>query len=111
MLVRQVEKGQIMEGLYEFPYFETDEKGITSHEAKEILKNRLNIEGKFVEKFQPEFHGFTRFQATLHPFIFLCEKANHAEGFIWISLKEINRLPFSSGHRRILNAFLERNGG
>lgn len=108
-LVNRGSKGKVMAGLCEFPYWEMgassgwDEKEIIRGiEQKYDLQVRLEKQGKQVT------HGFTKYRATLTPFFFEVEgDAKEYEGE-WKTEEELRRLPFSAGHKRILNSLLER---
>lgn len=89
VLLRHVPKGEIMAGLYEFPYSETDEMPfpIQAHPLKKL----------------PEVaHGFTRYRVRLTPYLMSCTKQEAPQGYFWTDLDQIHTFPFSSGHRKIL---------
>jgi len=97
VLVRQEGVGKVMGGLYEFPYIEKGEKWtLAFQECK--------------RQFLPVIkHGFTKYRATLYPFVWKIEQKQPVEGFEWVPWSRIESLPFSSGHRRILRNFLSEN--
>lgn len=100
-LIRRGEKGKIMSDLYEFPYCETDEKGL----EVEYLQNKINAEwnlnlSKGIE-LEAVSHGFTRFKVRLTPIVFLTDAMFDISGYQWMSFQELDQLPFSSGHRKI----------
>lgn len=95
-LVRQVPEGEVMEGLHEFPYFDK------AHDLKKKISERWSVEVQEVESLKAIKHGFTRFEAKLFPVLLESEPFEPGERFFWGSLTEISQLPFSSGHRRIL---------
>ncbi|MFZ0565208.1 MAG: hypothetical protein WAM28_03395, partial [Chlamydiales bacterium] len=45
-------------------------------------------------------HTFTRYRAFLRPHLLVALKPG--EGHLWKERKELDRLPFSAGHRKIL---------
>ncbi len=102
ILVRKVQEGQVMAGLYEFPYFE---KGISPLE--ETLKTWIPSLGNCQGVLDPVDHTFTRFRARLYPSLWECSVKQVVEGFIWVPLDQLMALPFSSGHRRIIGLFEE----
>ena len=103
ILLRRAEKGEIMSDLHEFPYFETEEKGITSLALTKEILNKFNLHVKPVQSLAKVSHGFTRYQAALSPYLFSTPETCFVDGYQWVSLHNLNALPFSSGHRRILN--------
>lgn len=94
VLIRQEKEGKVMAGLYEFPYVE---KG-------QALPFKLILE--FVSSLPIVKHGFTRFSATLYPTLWRAKKIP-VPGWQWVEWEKIARLPFSSGHRRILKLMYE----
>ena len=105
VLLKQGQEGQVMGYLYEFPYLETTKEGASLLEIEkrfsELLQLKLSYEGAFEET----KHSFTRYQVSLFPFHFFAEKAPTASPYVWVSKNELETLPFSSGHKRILKAW------
>lgn len=105
-LVKRGKKGEIMSDLYEFPYFEIAQEGITPQEFQVrwiqhycfplMLKQTLSVVN----------HGFTRYQARLDPVWFTCQTPLEIEEFHWLSVNELKKFAFSSGHRRIFQEIL-----
>lgn len=97
ILVNQVGPGKVMAGLYEFPYFEKNEEAFS-----EQLKS-LNIEEfSLLSTLDQVRHSFTRYLAHLFPFVIECKQEIEVKGYQWFPLKDLSKLPFSSGHRKIL---------
>ncbi len=92
-LVRRGEKGKIMSDLYEFPYIEQSEK----------VKDRFNFRLDFVKEFPKVSHSFTRFRVELIPQCYSAKNMYPVEGHQWLSLSELRKLAFSSGHRRVFS--------
>ena len=83
LLVRKIPPGQVMAGLYEFPY---DPLSLNLEKVKEL----------------PEVtHTFTRYKAKLTPTLYRAERKK-LPSHCWVSLQEIKTLPFSSGHKKVL---------
>ena len=99
-LIKKGTSGQVMADLYEFPYFEM-EKDVW--EIKEVMQRikEWGMRVEWVRKLPLVKHSFTRYRATLYPWLF---KGLFAEipGFEWASRERLQMLPFSSGHRKIL---------
>lgn len=98
-LVRKVEEGKLMGGLYEFPYFEEDE---VLFPLEDFVFAQMKIKGILVKKFPLVKQSFTRFRAELKPHLMVVEKGKAPLGYEWVSLEEAKELPFSSGHKRVL---------
>jgi len=90
ILVRQEKEGKIMQGLYEFPYTP----------LKEEFPWDLPL--KKLQELPIVKHGFTRYDVTLYPSIYEALEKKILEGYAWKKWHELTLLPFSSGHRRIL---------
>jgi A/G-specific adenine glycosylase len=89
-LVRQEKDQKVMAGLYEFPY---------------IAQGQPLPFNIFLEKlsdFPIVKHGFTRYDVTLFPSLYKTEKREPIQGYEWCEMSRLKELPFSSGHRRIL---------
>ena len=105
LLVRRVGDGEIMSGLHEFPYCEIHSKGISAEQVKKEIQCRYGVKGEALIEFPKVSHSFTRFKVQLFPFSMRCREFTPVPGYQWIPLAEINRLAFSSGHRRVLHLF------
>jgi A/G-specific adenine glycosylase len=97
VLVKKNASDQLMGDLWEFPYLEGGQKP-KSWEGL-LLKN-----GKKLPTLQ---HSFTRYSATLLPWSFQISKPIPVKGFAWIEMQQLKKLPFSSGHRKILEVLCE----
>lgn len=91
ILLSQVPKGQIMEGLWEFPYFEHT---LPTHLGSLSL-NRLT-------PLPPVTHTFTRYKATLIPYTCTLRDRADLQPYQWVHMQKLQELPFSSGHRKLL---------
>jgi A/G-specific adenine glycosylase len=100
-LVRRGRQGQIMSDLHEFPYFETPKQGMSSHELTAIIAGELFLKVAFIELLDAIIHTFTRYRAHLFPMKFETKKPVPVRGYQWLSLEELDKLAFSSGHRKI----------
>ncbi|MBS0628644.1 MAG: A/G-specific adenine glycosylase [Verrucomicrobia bacterium] len=95
-LVQHHQGKKVMSGLYEFPYFEKGQSHSFYPGKLGHLKNLKNVT-----------HTFTRYRSQLFPSLWIAHERREIEGFQWIALEELNKLPFSSGHRQILKNLLE----
>ncbi len=89
----------LMKDLYEFLYFEIESsKPIVDHPQFESISKYSDetIELPIVK------HSFTNFRVTLQPHIVKLSKKMNIEHYEWMSFQKLNKLPFSSGHRRVL---------
>lgn len=101
-LIRRGKQGQIMHDLHEFPYFETSSSGWTAQRLQEEISKAWNLTIRLIHEMSPVNHSFTKYQVRLNPVFFKTENVIHVEDHVWLSSEEINRLAFSSGHRRVL---------
>jgi A/G-specific adenine glycosylase len=90
ILIRQEKAGKVMAGLYEFPYAP----------LKQPLPFDLPL--RKLNELPIVKHGFTRYDVTLYPCRYEALEKKSLEGFVWKRREELSLLPFSSGHRRIL---------
>ncbi|MFN0065673.1 MAG: A/G-specific adenine glycosylase [Chlamydiales bacterium] len=92
------EKRKVMEDLYEFPFLEGKEISLPSFEQI------LGIPLQYVRDLPCHQHSFTRYRVELYPH--LLETNMWGENNMWKKREEIATLPFSSGHRRVLQEVL-----
>lgn len=110
LLIREVPKGEIMAGLHEFPYFETDEETMEIQDLKDRIEEDFLIQTAFIRKFPSVTHGFTRYQVSLNPVVLQCLSKVTPKGYFWASTKDLAGLAFSSGHRRVLKLLMLHTG-
>lgn len=91
-LVKKQQKGKVMAGLYEFPYFEKGE------EWKSFFPGKMQL----LKKLKRVSHSFTRYKAELDPSLWKAESCEEVEGHEWVLKERVKELAFSSGHKRIL---------
>lgn len=94
-LIEKREGKGVMSGLYEFPYFEKGESWASFYPKPLQVRETLT----------EITHTFTRYRAHLTPI--LCEATEKIGGYTWASLKKMEKLPFSSGHKKIVQVLLE----
>lgn len=90
IVVRKETGNKIMSGLFEFPY------------ASEGEALPLPLTLKKITDFPVVKHGFTRYNVTLLPTLYETEKQELDNGYEWRKIGDLQSLPFSSGHRRII---------
>ncbi len=97
-LLKKVAQGQVMAGLYEFPYLEKKRAGFPFSFAAKKVKSLPEVK-----------HSFTRFKVKLIPSYWQAEDCPDVPEHEWVPLDVIKKCSFSSGHRKILmNLELER---
>lgn len=95
ILVKKANPGKIMADLYEFPYFEWalgSEEGFPFPFTSEKLKDLEVVE-----------HSFTRFRARLYPTLWKALEKIEVPEYVWLPVERIKMVPFSSGHKKVLN--------
>ncbi len=102
ILLKKGAEGKVMQDLHEFPYIETEEKGLEPSEALTYIKDRWRLTPRFKQKLPKVKHSFTRFRAELTPLVYQVPETPEYTDYFWASQDEIGYLPFSSGHRKIL---------
>ena len=93
-----------MADLYEFPYLESAQE--EEVKVKLAFEKKLGCALNYVQPLPSQKHTFTRFRVQLFPHLF--ESEDLTQGFLWKKKEELKKMPFSSGHRRILNAMLNK---
>lgn len=127
---------RIMSGLFEFPFFESVQDGRTSEDliehihqscfdtfsdtgmknAKssrwECLSNSIECSIIHVMPLPIVTHSFTRYRATLYPKILHVSRCFEFKDSQWVSASGLKALPFSSGHKKIVQTIdIFRNSG
>ena len=99
---------EVMSGLYEFLYYESMPGGRSPEQLAAWVEPVVQTSLCPLGPLPSTTHAFTRFFATLYPFVFRCQERPDLDGR-WVTLQEALALPFSSGHKRILYAFRDRS--
>lgn len=102
LLVKKGSEGKIMADLYEFPYCELEETQDVET-LQETAQNHFQAPLELERVLPSSKQAFTRYRVTLFPILFKTNERQKMEGYEWKKWGEIEMLPFSSGHRRILN--------
>lgn len=102
VLVGCGEKGKVMADLFQFPFFEIDSAVIDVKHHKNEIEKELRLAVDWQMTLPQVKHSFTRYRALLIPQLFKASHLKKVEGFEWHSFSSLKKLPFSSGHRRIL---------
>ena len=100
VLLRKGSEGKLMADLYEFPYCES--------ELEEFMQS-FPFPVVFEKNLVTQSHSFTRYKAHLFPSLWETFEKRPVNNYQWISWKKIGQLPFSAGHRRILNTLAGEN--
>ena len=99
---------EVMSGLYEFPYYESTQGGRPLDQLAAWIEPIIQTSLCPLGSLPRTTHAFTRFFATLYPSVLRCQKRPGLKG-TWVTLQEALKLPFSSGHKRVLHAFRDRS--
>lgn len=91
LLLKKGEKGQVMEGLWEFPYFE-----------ESLPKEQWGMSLSHLKPLTKVVHGFTRFHVELFAYKLKASQKKIIENYEWIEKEKLSEIPFSSGHRKLL---------
>jgi len=94
--VRQIERGQWWEGMWEFPRI--DATSLNEREAEAALR-RLVGQG-WAENLGSVRHSVTRFRITLHASLVRCESKSRK--LKWFSRNQLEDLPMPSPQRKVL---------
>lgn len=108
ILLRKAPKGEIMGGLYEFPFINCPEEDPLPSLYTKEMERFLKIPLQCLSPLTKQSHHFTRYHAHLYPFLFWAPSACQVEGYEWIPFERVQSLPFSSGHRKILSIVIAK---
>jgi A/G-specific adenine glycosylase len=96
------EEGKLMNGLYAFPYIQTDEK-FNLKVAKKQMEEKFGFKLLLKRELFEVSHTFTRYKANLKPYYFtLAESDGNLENFLLVEKDLLHNYPFSSGFKQIL---------
>ncbi|MGA8165539.1 MAG: A/G-specific adenine glycosylase [Waddliaceae bacterium] len=108
VLVQRGKKGKVMQDLHEFPYFETDEEGMQPELLIRKISDDFGLGVTPLGTLPIVNHTFTKFRARLTPYLLKSSERQSLSGFFWLTLQELDRLAFSSGHKKIYLMLKER---
>lgn len=94
----------IMSGLHEFPFFETMPEGRSPQELCDHIESTLHCTPVRILPMASVTHSFTRYRATLYPAIVEVTSPFDFQDGLWMPPERLSDLPFSSGHRKVLQA-------
>jgi len=106
-LVQRGQKGKIMSDLHEFPYLEISEKGLSDKKFSKHFSEQYGLDLTLIKPLSQVNHSFTRYRVQLTPTLFSAKDSPKIEGLQWHSMRDLESLAFSSGHRKI---FMELKG-
>lgn len=104
-LVRKGQVGKVMQDLYEFPYCEASAQADWPQELTQLLSS-YSLSGTIQKSLKLVKHSFTKYQAFLYPYFIAGQARKAVPHHEWHPLSQLANLPFSSGHKRILEAIL-----
>lgn len=96
------EKGKVLHDLFEFPAFEGKDEPLSIEEAQSLFAQKTALSLKKGHMLPKQKQSYTRFQVSLYPYYFESREEENLEPSQWKTWEELQHLPFSSGHRRIL---------
>lgn len=103
-IVKKGDRGKVMADLYEFPFIDDERTDLSVDDVKMRFEKMLGFSLFPRGALPKENQTFTRYRVRLFPFLFDAEKK--AKELLWKEQRELLDLPFSSGHRRILQNFI-----
>jgi len=106
VLVCKGEEGKVMGELYEFPQLELTSSTFSVDQLVERAKKKWGLSLTPVTPLDEVRYGFTRYTVRLFPWVFQANESVEIPNGMWQKESKLVELPFSSGHRRALGAFL-----
>lgn len=104
LLVKHNKTHGVMRDLYEFPYIETG--GSADEDMEKQILNLWGLKVRCVGDLGKISHTFTRYKAQLQVEIFSTEACVSIPDYEWRPLDELRTLPFSAGHKKILDQWI-----
>lgn len=106
-LLRRGQAGEIMSDLHEFPFVESSLEGVETRELEKRIGEDFLCKAAWKSDLPHVTHSFTRYRVLLMPKMFNTKQMGKVEHpYQWVSLKQMEGLAFSSGHRRLLQSLL-----
>lgn len=96
----------VMADLYEFPHW--DGARLSQRRLLAEVLARYRLDATYVKLLPRLTHHFTQYKVLLHPHYLAVGERREVPDFVWIPLEELGKLPFSSGHRRLLQEWLKK---
>ena len=93
--------------LYEFPYIETTEEGITLSEIEQKFSELLGLDLSLEASLAETSHSFTRYQVALFPHHFTSNEEEVMSPYLWVKKSDLETIALSSGHRRVLKQWIK----
>ncbi|MFT4552133.1 MAG: A/G-specific adenine glycosylase [Chlamydiales bacterium] len=103
ILIKRVPKGKLMSDLHELPYLDTGAEVVVDTDFAKWVKEDLELEAVFIKAYPEVRQSFTRFRVLLRPFLMSSKKTQVVDAYKWVNISELSELPFSSGHKKIIN--------
>lgn len=104
-MLRRCLQGEIMQDLHEFPFFASSAFPSIKL-VEEWLDKKFGLSVLLLHALKEVKHSFTRYRVKLFPFYFTARCNPEIEGYQWVDKQSLRELPFSSGHRRIMEQVL-----
>lgn len=98
--VQRGKQGRVMADLYEFPYVTWRAHEPAPNEAEAAAQLLWGASVTFLTSLPPQRHSFTRYRVQLFPAI--VSLSSPLPALQWQHKSSLSALPFSAGHRRIL---------
>ena len=105
VLIEKKEEGKVLGGLFEFPSFPY----LAHQNIEEEVFKLLGVNALFLEDLPSQNQSFTRYKIDLYPALLEVQEKKDIPGYLWYPMEDLVKdLPFSSGHKRILQRSLHR---
>lgn len=102
VLLRKGRKGEVMEDLHEFPWFETPPEGISEEALTSLITLRFGLKANVVRHLRTVSHCYTRHRVRLRAAVLETNSVDGVDDCVWMPWDKVENLSFSAGHRRVL---------
>ena len=101
-LVRQRSAGILNAHLWEFPNAEIDNSAV---DVNEVASSVLHAKPRSLRRLTTVKHSITRYRISLEAYLFNGRRiSERSKDGRWLSLADLDKLPFTSAHRKVLAA-------
>lgn len=104
LLVRQVEQGEVMAGLWEFPFLESDSMVLSQEALLAHLSGRFPCPLLYRGALDEVRHSFTRYRVRLFPYLIeVKDVTGDFSPYVWREGRALREeVSLSAGHRKVL---------
>jgi len=114
VFIQQRREGDVWGGLWEFPGGRLKNGESADQAALRELYEETELQALNLRPFRTVTHYYTRFRVTLHSFFGQADgtpepRLHAATRYLWVTMQELEKYPFPSGHRQLIASMTKDN--